>query len=328
MTPHIKPAKNYPPESVGSRMTSNVPVCQPNDRIGDVFAKFPRHHYDSVRNIYVINSSGKLEGIVDIARSSLTDDTTTVGQVMQPVTATLHPKDDQEKAVFIAVRDDVVAIPVVASNGTFLGAITAHELIDIMHEEHIEDAMLVAGVREPGSGAVHLLRERTSLIVRSRAPWLIFGLAMGMGLGLLSSHFEETLQSSIAVAYFVPVVAYVAGSVGAQSGAITVRALATTQIKASSYLMRELVVGSVLGFIIGALGFLGAFAITQSINVSIVVGLGVGAACVIASLFASVIPMTLQRMGKDPAPGSGPLATALMDVVSILVYFLIAQSVL
>jgi magnesium transporter len=328
MTHTIPSTSSYPTESVGYRMTQNVPICQIDQPIKEVFRQLTTHSYDSARNIYVVDNAGKLQGIVDIAKASVASDDATGADVMTHVTDTLHPKDDQEKAVFIAVRDDVVAIPVTDANGTFLGAITAHALIDIMHEEHIEDAMLVAGVRESGGGALQLLRARTSLIVRSRAPWLVFGLVMGMGLGLLSSYFEETLQTSIAVAYFVPVVAYVAGSVGAQSGAIAVRAIATTQIQLSRYLGRELAVGAVLGLIVASLGWLGAYVITRSADVSTVVALGVGVACIIASVVASLIPLLLHKAGKDPAPGSGPLATALMDVASILVYFLIAQAIL
>lgn len=323
-----KPNTNYAPETVGSRMSTNVPIFHKDDLFGDVLNSLTEHRWDSVRTIYVTDEEQSLLGIVDIAETEGIKKSTSLESVMKDPASTLHPDSDQEKAVFIAIRNDVVAIPVIDKHGALCGAITGHTIIDIMHEEHIEDVMLGAGVRGKDSNIFRLATERTALVVRSRSPWLILGLFIGIGLGLIASFFEETLQSSIALAYFIPVVTYIADSVGTQSSTITVRALATIKIRNSAYLLKELFVGVSLGAILGVLGAIGAYVISQSAEVALVVGLALLSASTIASVLASAVPMSLRALGKDPALGSGPLATALQDIISLLVYFLFAVLIL
>ena len=318
----------YPIETVGSRMSTNVPVYKADDSFEKVADELFEKRWDSVRAVYVVDSEQKLIGIVDVAQAETTPKKISLKDIMHPAKYILHPKADQEKAVFMAIHNDLAAIPVIDSHGVFVGAVTGHSLIDIMHEEHIEDTMLTAGLRESKTSFIKLASERTGLIVRSRAPWLIFGLIIGMGLGLIASIFEETLEASIAIAFFIPVIAYIADSVGTQSSTITVRALALMKLDYKRYLVKELLIGMTLGVILGALGALGALLISQEVLVALVVGLSLFSASTISCVLASAMPMALKALGKDPAPGSGPLATALQDIISLLIYFLIAVAIL
>lgn len=197
-----------------------------------------------------------------------------------------------------------------------------------MHEEHLEDALLASGIRGSGSHILRLATSRYREVLKARAPWLVFGAAVGLGLGLIASMFEATLKESVAVAFFIPVVAYIADSVGTQAEAITVRALATLKIKSGTYMLRELIIGMLLGIMLGAIGLGGAWLISGSLRIGIVVGLSLFAASTIASVLASLIPIALQAMKIDPALGSGPIATALQDVISVLIYFLFALALL
>lgn len=319
---------SYPTESIGEIMSTDVPTCHPAETLKEVLEKITGHTWRSVRNVYVVDAAGKLRGYIDMALMIQSDHMKEAGEIMYPIKEFLHPRDDQEKAVYLAVKDDIVTIPVVDIDGHFLGAVTAHTIIDIMHGEHIEDALLTAGVHSHGSSIVKLMSERVGLLVKVRAPWLFVGLLAGLGLGLISSWFEEALQKSIALAYFIPVVAYIADSVGTQAEAIVVRALATVKINPVKYMLKELFVGAVLGAILGALGTMGALAISQEVKVAIVVGLALFFASTIAAVMAVAIPMIFKKLGKDPALGSGPLATALQDLVSVVIYFVLAVLIL
>ena len=318
----------YEPESIGSIMTTKVPICNPKDNFDKVFHLLSTQSWDSIRNVYVVDEDKRLLGFIDVAAVMQSAHASTVQPLMQPAKIFLRPDDDQEKAVFIAVKDDLVGIPVVDENGKFLGAITAHTIIDVMHQEHIEDALLTAGIRGESSNIVKLASERTSLVVKSRAPWLIIGLLVGLGLGLISSWFEESLQKTVAIAYFIPVVAYIADSVGTQSEAIAVRALATLKLNYRKYLFKELLVGLTLGLLMGVMGGLGAVLISKSIEIGLVVGLALFVASTIASVLASLLPIVFKLTGKDPALGSGPVATALQDVISVVIYFLLATTII
>ncbi|HEX6258858.1 MAG TPA: magnesium transporter [Candidatus Saccharimonadales bacterium] len=315
-------------ETIKKLLTTNVPTCRKTDTLSDIIHAVASDAWDSVHHIYVLDDSKKLLGAINLAQLEQPDHSVTAQSVMKKLTVTLEPDDDQEKAVFLAVKQDVTAIPVVDKDNTFYGAITAREIIQIMHNEHIEDALLTAGVRGRGSSIVKLAVERTSLVVGSRAPWLFFGLIAGLGLGLISSWFETELKETVALAYFIPVVAYIADSVGTQSEAIAVRALATLKVNYINYLLKELLVGAILGVGLGIIGGLGATLISQSPQIGLVVALSLAIASTVAAVMATSIPILFKKFGKDPAIASGPLATALQDLVSVAVYFALAMLLL
>lgn len=317
---------DYKTETVGSIMSTRIPVCRLTDKVSDVIQKIVQDKFDSVQDIYVTDGHNKLLGFIDLTKLVQEGNDARVKDVYQQPVVVLHPNADQEKAVYQAVREDVVSIPVTSRDGVFLGAVTAHALIDIMHDEHIEDAMITAGIRSEGPFNLHLLSSRISLLVKSRAPWLVMGLLGGLLLGFISSWFEGALEESIAIAYFIPVIAYVAGSVGAQAGAIAVRTLALMKFDYKRYLYKEFITGIFLGIIVGGVGFLGALLIAGQVNIAVAVALSLIVASMIASLLASLVPFGLKLMNKDPALGSGPIATALLDVISVFCYFLIATS--
>ena len=318
------PSQTYEPESIGSIMSTKIPTCRPNDNFSQILHNLSTKSWDAIRNVYVVDENKKLLGFIDMATTVQPDSGVSGETWMQPAKVFLLPDEDQEKAVFLAVKNDIVTIPVINEDGQLLGAIAANTIIDVMHQQHIEDALLTAGIRGKGTSIVKLASERTGLIVKSRIPWLIIGLLVGLGLGLISSWFEESLQKSIALAYFLPVVAYIADSVGTQSEAIAVRALATLKLAYWRYLLNELFVGIILGSLLGIIGGLGAMLISKSVEIGVVVALSLFVASTIASILASLLPIVFKVLGKDPALGSGPLATALQDVISVVIYFLFA----
>ncbi len=318
--------KNYAAETIGSVMSTSVPTVRPDATLKEILHLIMTRGWESIHMVYVVDGNQKLLGQIDLEQPVGADVTEIAKHLMQPVRKCLHPETDQEAAVFMAVKDDVLTIPVIDRGGHLLGSITGRTIIDIMHEEHIEDALLTSGIRKSKTGGqiAKLATEHTGLVVRSRAPWLLVGLVAGLGLGLISSFFEESLKHSIALAYFIPVVAYIADSVGTQSEAIAIRALATLKLDYRKYFFKEVLVGLVLGVGLGILGGLGAVVISGSATIGLVVGLSLFVASTVAAALATLIPFIFKALGKDPALGSGPLATALQDLISVLIYFLFA----
>lgn len=308
-------------------MSTIVPTCKRHDPYEHLVKLVRDGKWQSTRNIYVVDSENKLHGYIDVRELLSAKPGMRAEDIMHEATQTLRAHADQEKAVFLAVKEDVVTIPVIDKENHFLGTITAHSIIDIMHEEHIEDALLGAGIRGHGADIIKLASERAGLVVRTRAPWLVLGLVFGLSLGFIASFFEETLSRSIALAYFIPVVAYIAGSVGTQTSTITVRALSTLKLSYTRYAAKEFTIGLLLGAMLGLLAGIGAFFISQSGEVALTVGIALFAACTTAALLASFVPFMLQRLGKDPALGSGPLANAFQDIASIVIYFLVAITI-
>lgn len=309
-------------------MSSRVLVASPNQNLKDILHKIATEDWDDIQYTYVVDHNKLLVGVLDMAKFTRGHNGNAIRDYMTEAVATIRPNADQEKAVHLAIANDITAVPVVDKQGVFLGAVVASEIIDVMHTEHLEDALLSSGIRKRGSSILKLAKSRYADVVATRAPWLIFGATAGLGLGFIVSIFEETLSKNVAIAFFIPVVAYIADSVGAQSQTITVRALATLKIKRAHYIFRELVIGLMLGVILGGIGLLGGALISQSVSVGVVVGLSLFAACTTASVLASTIVLTLKALGKDPALGGGPIATAFQDIISVLIYFAFAVSLL
>ncbi len=315
----------YPEESVGRIMSTKVLTSKEDDTLESVFEAVRKSAWDDIQHVYVLDDNRKLLGVVNLSNFSEAQLSSTMREHMERPKITVNPGADQEKVVFLAIEYDVTCVPVVSQDGSFLGAVIAGKIIDIMHQEHLEDALIGSGIHGRSASILRLATSRYMEVVKSRAPWLIFGSVVGLLLGYIGSRFESTLSKNVAVAFFVPVIAYIADSVGTQAEAIAVRALAIQRIKISRYLLRELAVGLILGTMLGVLGCAGAFVVTSSYRIALTLGLSLFAASTIASVLASVIPITLKSLERDPALGSGPLATAIQDVVSVIIYFIFAM---
>jgi magnesium transporter len=159
-----------------------------------------------------------------------------------------------------------------------------------------------------------------------RLPWLLIGVVGAMGTALVVAAFEEQLEENVIVAFFVPAIVYMADAVGTQTETVLIRALAAG-VTTRAVITRELLTGAVMGAVIGAAFFAFVAIGWGDVNVATAVGLALLASCSIATLVAMILPSIFQRLGKDPAFGSGPLATVIQDLLSILVYFAVVVAI-
>lgn len=307
--------------------STELPTCRPEDTKADVLERLIGGTLESADTTYVLDR-GILTGRIDVATLLQSEDGATASLLMEPAEARLRPDSDPERAVLLAITENRDEIPVVDEDGRLVGAVTSQSIIDTMHREHVEDMLLRAGIQKTGLRIADLASSRLRVAVRIRAPWLLFGLVVGLFLSVISSQFEATLQETVALAFFLPVVAYIADSAGTQSETIAIRAFAFTDVDFGSYLLRELLIGLVIGTMIGVLGGVGAAVIVNSPQLGVVVGLSLFVSSTIATFLASLIPIGFLLLEVDPALGSGPLATALQDVISIVIYFLFAIALL
>lgn len=165
-------------------------------------------------------------------------------------------------------------------------------------------------------------------LIKIRLPWLIVGLGGGLLASIIVSRFETSLKENIALAFFIPVVAYMSDSVGTQTETIFIRALTDLKFSIPKYVVRELFVGGLLGLILGSITGVFATILSGSSIVGWVVGLSLFLSMTTATVLACVTPLVLKYFDKDPAAGSGPVSTAIQDVVSLTIYFLVAQALL
>ncbi len=174
-----------------------------------------------------------------------------------------------------------------------------------------------------------VIKERIDHLIEHRIPWLLLGLLGGFFTTVIVSKYEAILSADVRLAFFIPIIVYLSDAVGTQTETIYVRALSENkQINFAKYLFKESVIGFGLGIVSGVL--LGAFAAYTLASSAI--GLTVGLSMLINLTFAPVlavfIPSILYKRRADPALGSGPIATIVQDLISLLVYFLIASVII
>ena len=165
-------------------------------------------------------------------------------------------------------------------------------------------------------------------LIKIRFPWLVIGLVGGLFASLVVSHFELTLRETVALAFFIPVIAYMSDAIGTQTETVFIRALSNLKFNIGKYIVREIIVGVTLGSTFGFLAGVFAYFLAGSVAVGVIVGLSLCLSMTIATGLACITPIILKSFRQDPAVGSGPFTTAIQDVVSLTIYFVVASIIL
>ena len=173
-----------------------------------------------------------------------------------------------------------------------------------------------------------IVKFRISRLVRLRLPWLLLGLLGGIVATLIVRFFEAALEQKLALAFFIPVIVYMSDAVGTQTETLFIRALAIEKISLKRYLLKETAIGFLIGLVLSALMFLYALLIFGDRPVAVIVGVSLLLGSTLAVFLATFVPILLRRFGKDPAVGAGPFTTILQDIVSLIIYFLVAAAIL
>ena len=169
--------------------------------------------------------------------------------------------------------------------------------------------------------------ESVGLLLRLRLPWLLIGLILGLGTTFIVSRFEALIAKEVSIAFFIPIIVYVSGAVGSQTMTIYVRNLTKRRTRFSAYLLKELLLGIILGIVFGALISVFALMWLESKDIALAVGLGMAASVATATIVGLIIPNILKYEHQDPAIGAGPFTTVVLDIVSLLIYFAVAQAI-
>jgi magnesium transporter len=280
----------------------------------------------SVELIFVTDNAGRLLGALSIARLFALEGAVTLREAMDPAFPRIGPDEDQETAASLALHHGVDALPVVDHEGGLLGVMPSQALLQVLRQEHVEDLHLLAGIRRETAHARHAIEDPPLRRARHRLPWLLVGLAGGALATAAMAAFEATLEKTVAVAFFVPGLVYLADAIGTQTEAIAVRGLSLTRTGIGRLLASELRTGMLIGVTLGALAFLPTWLAFGNVRLAAAVSISIFVAGSIAAAIGLGLPWWFARRGLDPAYGSGPVATVIQDILSILVYFAVLRA--
>ena len=316
----------YEENTAGSMMATELIKVNENWNTLECLKKMRKQaeYVKKVHTIYVVNNNNKLLGTMSLKRLLISNKDTKVRDIVNSDVYYVKTDTSTEEIANLMNKYDLIILPVVNENQELLGRITIDDVIDVVKEEAEKDYQMASGIYEDIENNAGILT-----ITRVRLPWLIIGMIGGVlgakviGIFDIQKHFE--------LALFIPLIAAMGGNVGVQSAAIVVQSLANKSIDVkniSEKLTKELGVGLLNGLICGCLVFLFTYILGYNLLLAITVSLSLIIVIIFAALFGTFIPLTLQKYNVDPAVATGPFITTISDILGLLIYFLIGQTIL
>ncbi|MBU2499895.1 magnesium transporter [bacterium] len=311
----------YEPETAGGLMAKEFISCRETETIGTAIAAlrlFDEDELEDIHFVFALDDRGRLTGRLPLTRLLLCAPDAIVKDVMEPDPLYVEVDLDQEEVAGFFMTHDLISLPVLDHQMRMVGRITADDIMDVLEEEATEDISRLAGV------SVEEFGEHSSLrVARSRLPWLLGALVGQLGAVMVMSHFEQSLQTLVALAFYTPMIMGTAGNIGIQASSVVVRGLATGELAyyhLSRHLLRELGTALMTGVAVGVAIFLLSLVISGNPALSAVLGLAMLMVVIFAATAGSGIPLLLHRLGIDPAVATGPFITTANDIFSMLIY--------
>jgi magnesium transporter len=312
-------------ETAAAHACTQVPMASPMSRIGDILQALVGQRYESATHIIVCDA-GKFCGILRLEEVLAAPPDTLASTVMDTDPPVVAPGVDQEVAAWRAVQHAESALAVVDDAGRFVGLIPPHRLLAVLLSEHEEDLSRLGGFLKNTSMALHTSEEAILRRFWHRLPWLLLGLAGALFAADMVGWFERQLQDNVLLAFFVAGVVYLADAVGTQTETVVVRGL-SLGVAIKQVVWRELLTGVLIGMALALVAFPLVYWRWGAKDIALGVSLSLLAACSTATIAAMALPWSFERFGVDPALGSGPLATVIQDLLSILMYFAIVTAI-
>jgi magnesium transporter len=320
----------YPPDSAGGRMTPRFVAVSPDLRADDAIRAIRRaaEQAETIYYVYVVDDAGQFVGVLSLGQLMLARPGAVVRDLMVADTASIRVDTDQEEAARLLIRRNLLAVPVLDDDDRLVGILTEDDVADVLEEEATEDIE-----RLGGSQPLEIPYRHASipLLFRKRIVWLLVLFVAEAYTGTVMRIFEDELEQVVALAFFVPLLLGTGGNVGSQITTTLVRAMAVGDVALRDIrwvLTKEAGVGVVIGAVMAVVAFARAEILGVGTDVAMVVALAIAVISVWASLVAAVLPLVLRRLRFDPTVVSAPFITTLVDGTGLVIYFMIAKTLL
>lgn len=285
--------------------------------------------FDALDYIYAVNTAKKLTGVISIRELFRLSPQTSLKSVMKRDIITISPDTHREKIARLALQHNLRAIPIV-KNGKLEGVILTNKILHIINRALREHIISFSGVHRSHLDYEDTMHIPISESILHRAPWLIIGLIGVVVAAGIIDRFEYLLNTHIILAFFIPAILYMSNALGTQNQTLYIRdiSLMGRELKTMPYFIRTLAISFVISLIIGGLVYGATTLIWNENTAAYVIALAIFATLMISSITSFATTFVFKKTGHDPAMGSGPLATIISDVTSIVVYFMIVSALL
>ena len=318
----------YPKGSIGRRMSPEVPEIHEDMTVNEAMTLL-RKEADDLETLYsipVTRRDRRLVGVTSLRELFLAHGDRKVKSVMaDPIFA--HANDDAEETARWFLPLDLLAMPIVDHTDRLVGILTFDDAQDIVEEEDSEDS-----ARAGGAEPLQQPYMSTPLvkIMRSRIVWLLVLAVSALLTVQVLDAFEGTLEKAVVLSLFIPLLTGTGGNTGNQAATTVTRALALGDVRKrdiAQVMWRELRVGLMLGITLGTLGLVLATLVYGS-DIGFVIGLTLLSVCAMSATVGGAMPIVAKTVGADPAVFSNPFISTFCDATGLIIYFLIAKTIL
>ncbi len=338
MRKEINEILRYPENSAGSIMTTEYVSLRPGMTVGESILRIRRTGVDK-ETIYTcyVTKDRMLIGLVTVKDLLLAqDDETTVEEIMQTNVISVSTMTDQEEVAQMFSKYNFLALPVVDAESRMVGIVTFDDAMDVMEDEATEDMEIMGGMTPSDKT---YLRSTTFDLFKHRIPWLLLLMVSATFTGLIITGFESALAAQVALTAFIPMLMDTGGNSGSQSSVTVIRALSLGELEFSDILRviwKEVRTAVLCGLTLAVACFAKIMVIDRLLmgneSITVLVALTVCITMALTVLVAKVIgcslPMLAKKIGFDPAVMASPFITTIVDAVSLLVYFGVANALL
>jgi len=330
---------SYEDDEFGSRMSTNFIVVKRNFTIKETMKALVEEaaENDNIYTFFVVNEDDSFYGAIDLKDLIVARSNVELETLIYNTFPFVYDKDIISENIERLRSYSENLIPVVSSKDkTLLGVITSTDIIELVDEELGDDYAKLAGLREEEEPDESLLES-----MKKRVPWLIALLFMGLAVSAVVGLFESVVDALPMIVSFQSLILGMAGNVGTQSLAVTVRTLGSSEENSGKEqfltIMKEVRIALSNGLVLGAISFaivsaylflFGSYTAAFVLSAAGCVGLAMCFAMAISGLTGAAIPICLYRLGVDPAVASGPLITTINDLVAVLSYYGLAWALL
>jgi len=316
----IRDLMRYEAGTVGSVMNSHFTAVKKGSTIGETMSaiKDAPIQIENKSYVFIVNKSGKPEGVVSMKDLIRTDPAKVIDTVMTPNVIAVYTDDDALEAAQLIRNRRFQMLPVLNDDDRIVGVLLLDDAIDILSENMADMFMHMGAASADESFYTPPLSS-----VKKRLPWMAGNVFLNLGAVAVIASFESTIEAVAALAIFLPMITDMGGNVGIQALSVSIRSIALGEVRLSEYwraARKEIIVGLINGLALGAL-FAGiAWFIQANMTLGLVAGAALAINVLVAGIVGGTLPFLIKKWGGDPAMMTGPVLTTITDITGVTIY--------
>ena len=325
---------NYPDNCAGSLMTPDYISFEKEWTVARALQHIKEVGMDAetVYTCYVKDAGRKLIGIISLSTLVVASDNARIMDLMHTDYVFVNVYDDQEDVSEDFKKYGFLAMPVVDKEHRLVGIITVDDILEVIEDENTEDIERMAGIIDFEQSDKEYLDKSVLNHVMARLPWLLAMMISLMVTGAIITRFEEVLSKVVVLVSYMPLLMGMGGNTGSQASTLIIRGLSLEEVELEDtlkILWKELRVSLCIGIVLSIFNFAKIIFIDgESVFIAATVCISMILVITFAKCLGGMVPMAAKKLGADPALMANPVIASLTDMVSVLIYFLMATLIL